>query len=99
MSRTAIVSVLRNSARVLPALLATIPPGTEAIFVDNLSEDDGPGIVRRSGFPLIESKANLGFGRGCNLGAAAASSEFLFFVNPDARLGEDCIARLEAAAR
>ena len=33
---------------------------------------------------MIENDANLGFGAGCNVGAAAASGELLLFLNPDA---------------
>tara|TARA_R110002072_G_scaffold103790_3_gene227676 strand:+ start:723 stop:1574 length:852 start_codon:yes stop_codon:yes gene_type:complete len=33
---------------------------------------------------LMETRANLGFGKGCNLGADAATGDILFFLNPDA---------------
>ena len=34
----------------------------------------------------MESKINLGFGRACNLGASYSDSEFILFLNPDARV-------------
>lgn len=34
---------------------------------------------------VLRTDQNLGFGRGCNLGAKAASGDILFFINPDAR--------------
>ncbi len=37
-------------------------------------------------FKLIETGANLGFGKGCNLGAEVATGELLLFLNPDAVL-------------
>ncbi|MEE2566351.1 glycosyltransferase family 2 protein [Hyphobacterium marinum] len=33
---------------------------------------------------LIETNANLGFARGCNIGADRATGDYLFFLNPDA---------------
>ena len=35
-------------------------------------------------FNLVESGGNLGFSRGCNLGAEAASGDLVLFLNPDA---------------
>src|SRR5579872_5088077 len=31
----------------------------------------------------VQSKSNLGYGGGCNLGSQSASGEFLFILNPD----------------
>jgi hypothetical protein len=33
---------------------------------------------------ILRTNTNLGFGKGCNLGAAQAAGDWLFFVNPDA---------------
>lgn len=52
------------------------------------------------GYTLIRPGQNLGFGAACNLGADAAQTPFLFFLNPDARLAPDTLpALLDAAAR
>lgn len=57
----------------------------EVIVVDNRSGDGRlPEFqVRYSGFRFIAGDANFGFAHGCNLGASAASGEFLLFLNPD----------------
>jgi GT2 family glycosyltransferase len=37
----------------------------------------------------------VGFARGCNMGAAAATGRKLLFLNPDAYLQPGCVAALE----
>lgn len=95
-----IVTVAYNSAAVLPAMLASIPAGVPAVIVDNASRDitklrglAGPDVT------IIENAANEGFGRACNIGAAAARTEFVLFLNPDCVLMEGAIDALLEAAR
>jgi GT2 family glycosyltransferase len=59
--------------------------------VDNASKDSSIDVVRRYSckepkIQLIELKSNEGFASACNVGAYASSSDFLIFMNPDARL-------------
>lgn len=57
----------------------------EVILVDNASTDGSADEIAAS-FPevrLLRSPVNGGFGRGNNLGAAAAAGEVLLFLNPD----------------
>ncbi|HUQ40260.1 MAG TPA: glycosyltransferase [Acidimicrobiales bacterium] len=59
----------------------------ELIVVDNASGDDSVERIRRA-FPhvtIVESEVNTGFAGGCNLGADAATGQYLAFVNNDAR--------------
>lgn len=43
---------------------------------------------------FIASGGNLGFSKGCNLGADQASGDFIFFLNPDAVLAPGVASRL-----
>ena len=59
----------------------------ETILVDNGSTDDSATFVREA-YPsvrVIEAGRNLGFAGGNNLGARAATGEYLAFINNDAR--------------
>ncbi len=68
-----------------------------AVVVDNASGDGTAGIVRQE-FPeavLIESGANLGFGRGNNLGieyALRQGGDAVFLLNQDAYITPQAIA-------
>jgi hypothetical protein len=46
---------------------------------------------------LLRGQGNIGFAAGCNLAASGARSDVLVFVNPDAILAPDAVARLNAA--
>ncbi|WP_374574107.1 glycosyltransferase family 2 protein [Phenylobacterium sp.] len=46
---------------------------------------------------LLTGQGNVGFARGANLGARAASGEILIFLNPDAFLQPGCVAGLVRA--
>tara|TARA_R110002124_G_scaffold54642_10_gene155258 strand:- start:8141 stop:9013 length:873 start_codon:yes stop_codon:yes gene_type:complete len=50
-------------------------------------------------FVLIETDANLGFAKGCNIGALAASGDLVLFLNPDAILAPGGGEQLKASAR
>lgn len=63
----------------------------EIIVVDNNSSDGSPSEISRlrqdfggqANLKLIENKENVGFGRGCNLGAKAAQGKYILFLNSD----------------
>jgi hypothetical protein len=46
---------------------------------------------------IVRTDSNPGFGRGCNIGAAHAEGDFLFFINPDAEPDTGTARRLVAA--
>jgi GT2 family glycosyltransferase len=68
----------------------------EIIIVDNASRDGTPEMVRES-YPevlLIESKENLGFPRGNNVGIRRSSGQYLCLINPDVKVLEGCIDKM-----
>lgn len=75
----------------------------EVILVDNASADGAPQAVTQRWVAdprlrVLHNAHNLGFGTGCNRGAAVASGDALLFLNPDCEIEPDTIARLRAAA-
>jgi hypothetical protein len=68
----------------------------EIIFVDNASKDDSVEFVKKN-FPkvkLIESKKNLGFATGNNLGVKNSKGRYIFLVNPDTESDKNCLKEL-----
>jgi hypothetical protein len=88
-------------AQAIAAVLAA-PDVDELILVNN----GNPQAVERRlhalaggqpGFALVEGHGNVGFAKGCNLGARAASGSHLLFLNPDTALEPGAAARMAAA--
>lgn len=98
LGRVCVVTVAYNSASALRGLLGSVPEGLAVIVVDNASGDDSAAVAEAAGARVIRNAANLGFGAGCNVGMAAAETEFVLLANPDTRLEAAAIARLVAAA-
>lgn len=70
----------------------------EIIIVDNspgnhlrgkILSEFGPSMVT-----WIESQENLGFAKGCNRGARPARSAYILFMNEDAVVEKNCLAKL-----
>lgn len=73
----------------------------EMIVVDNNSGDGSAEFLKKK-FPkiqIIESKENIGFGPGNNLGIKAAIGEYIFFFNSDAYLTDTSLLQLLKSAR
>ncbi|MBR9824292.1 MAG: glycosyltransferase family 2 protein [Alphaproteobacteria bacterium] len=66
------------------------PPETLAMLRDMAAEHDH--------FTLIETGENLGFAKGCNIGAKRATGDVILFLNPDALINEEAAAALKASA-
>jgi len=67
------------------------------VVVDNASADDSLAAVEARADPcitIVRNAANLGFAAACNAGVKASRNDTVLFLNPDARLGPDSLARL-----
>ena len=96
------VIVTYNGAAWIGAALKSLADSTHpctAIVVDNASTDDTVALVQRD-FPqvrLIQTGANLGFGRANNLGMAAAlraGADAVFLLNQDAWVTPEALGQL-----
>jgi hypothetical protein len=74
----------------------------EIILVDNASQDDSIRTISNFQFPIsnknsikiIESGENLGFSKGCNLGAKNAKGEYLLFLNSDTEIKDQGLLKM-----
>ncbi len=63
----------------------------EIIVVDNASSDGSPPAISNlqpliDNLKMIESKENMGFAKGCNLGAKSAKGKYILFLNSDTQV-------------
>ena len=69
----------------------------EIILVDNASSDDSLEAISKlkiSGLKIVESKENLGFSKGCNLGAKNSDGEYLLFLNSDTEIKDQGFVKM-----
>ncbi|MDA9127604.1 glycosyltransferase family 2 protein [Flavobacteriaceae bacterium] len=93
-----IIVVTFNSIKWIDECLASCE-ASQTIVIDNASTDSTVIHIRKN-YPevtLIENKSNIGFGQANNIGIQKAISEgadYVFLLNQDAYLGQDCIEKL-----
>ena len=101
--KLSIVIICWNDAECLGPCLESIyaqklPFDFEVIVSDNASTDGSAELVKTR-FPeafVLENRGNLGFGPGNNAGAALATGEYLFILNPDTLVHSGSLQRLVA---
>ncbi len=90
------VIVVYNSGAVIEACLQSLAGIDDIVVVDNAADDR---LQQRPGIRYIRNPDNLGFGRGCNTGIAAAKHDLVLLVNPDAVLELGALEKLLAASQ
>lgn len=93
-----VVSVCYNSGNIVGDMVESVPAVTPIVLVDN-GNTEFPDFSSDRNISIVKLPENVGFGRGCNAGAQIANTEFLLFLNPDARLGAGAIGALLKAAQ
>ena len=85
-----VIIIAYNSCDFIPACLKSVRDACEGLDSQIIVLDNGstePIIPEiKNFFPEVEwidSKENLGFGKGCNLAEKHATKPYLFFINPD----------------
>ncbi len=100
-ARVSAIVVAFRSGEALTRCLETLLAARgilEIIVVDN--GDGGPEIEAARGLAgvrIVEPDANLGYGGGCNAGAAAARGDILLFLNADTQVDAGAPETLAAA--
>lgn len=92
-----------ETLRCLESLRQIQTDDVEIIVVDNGSNDDSAGLIRKSfeDVTCIETGANLGYAEGNNVGirhALAKGARFIFVLNNDTEIAPDTLDRLKEAA-
>lgn len=90
----------RDTVKCVEALREqTIANDLEILAVDNHSDDESIGFLRArlSGLPgvtIVETRKNLGYGRGNNAASRQAKGEYILIINPDNVLPKDGLERM-----
>jgi N-acetylglucosaminyl-diphospho-decaprenol L-rhamnosyltransferase len=94
-----VVVVSYNSGEHLRECVAPLAllEGVNVVVVDNASDDGCLESVADLAVERVELTANVGFASGCNAGARWGSAPAILFLNPDARIDEASLRRLEQA--
>jgi glycosyltransferase involved in cell wall biosynthesis len=96
-SSVAVIIPAYNSARYLAAAvesaLAQTQPPAEIIVVDDGSSDDPEAVVAGYRSVTLLRQANQGVSAARNAGAAAATSDYLVFLDADDRLLPEAVAK------
>ena len=101
---TSVVIVAADSGADLQRCVERVLAGNapvEVIVSDNASSDGSIETVaarwaQDARLRVLRNGSNLGFGAGCNRGAALATGDALLFLNPDCVLEADTLSRLRA---
>lgn len=103
------VSVIMVSWRTGPVLMQAVaavlaaPDVGQLVLVDNGNPADDEARLHalarsQDRLTLIGGHGNVGFARACNLGARAATGDYLLFLNPDTAIEPGTASRMIAAA-
>lgn len=96
-----IIIIAYNSCDFIPACLKSVRDACDGIDAQIIVLDNGsaepilPEI--KAFFPEVlwlDSKENLGFGKGCNLAEKQATKPYLFFINPDTVVSRDSFTKV-----
>ncbi|SHK92628.1 glycosyltransferase family 2 protein [Fibrobacter sp. UWB12] len=96
-----VIIIAYNSCDFIPACLKSVRDACEGIDSQVIVLDNGstePIIPEiKNFFPEVEwidSKENLGFGKGCNLAEKHATKPYLFFINPDTIISKNAFREM-----
>ncbi|MFY3137554.1 glycosyltransferase family 2 protein [Achromobacter xylosoxidans] len=83
----------------IPAVRAALHDAMEVLVVDNDSKDGSTEALETAcsadpKLKVLRNHANLGFAKGCNRGANAATGDYLLFLNPDCELDPGAVDRM-----
>lgn len=84
----------------LRSIFATAYRDFDVIVVDNASRDASVSYVEQN-FPsvrIIVNKTNVGYAEGCNVGARAATGEYIAFLNTDIEVDPEWLGALLGVA-
>jgi N-acetylglucosaminyl-diphospho-decaprenol L-rhamnosyltransferase len=104
---TSVIMVSYYTGPILFDAIRSVLAQTDPVELWLIDNGNGPDTASRLGamamqdqrLHLITGHGNIGFSKGCNLGAREAQGEYLLFLNPDSTIPADTLQRLRAHER
>ncbi len=87
----------RHLIECIPSVLRTSYPSFDVVVVDNASSDDSLSTLARfsdNRIRIVESKSNLGFAEGNNLGLLNTKGTYIVFLNNDTKVEPNWLVEL-----
>lgn len=98
MSKVSIIIVTHNSEKEIGNCLESLQQQSyqdfEVIIVDTNSKDKTAQIANRYTVNYIQLSNNVGFSRGCNIGALKSTGFYIALLNPDTQVHKDWLLNL-----
>jgi GT2 family glycosyltransferase len=93
------VIVSFKSGHIIEQCIKSINSNIKIIIVENSDNIHIKNYLENkfSNVDVIIAKENLGYGKGNNLGISKVNTQYVFILNPDAILAENCLAELYKA--
>jgi GT2 family glycosyltransferase len=103
--QVSVIIVNYNTGKLLTEAVKSVIEyeGVEVIVVDNASRDDSMAqlakSVKRSNLKTINNQDNLGFGKATNMGVKSSKGEYIYLLNPDAKISKQSLSRMVKTAK
>jgi GT2 family glycosyltransferase len=103
--QVSVIIVNYNTGKLLTQAVKSVIEyeGVEVIVVDNASRDDSMAqlakSVKRSNLKIILNNDNLGFGKATNMGVKSSKGEYIYLLNPDAKISKQSLSRMVETAK
>ena len=93
------VIVSFKSSHIIEKCIKSIKPNLKIIIVENSDNINVKNYLENkfSNVEVIIAKENLGYGKGNNLGISKVNTQYVFILNPDAVLEDNCLSELYKA--
>ena len=94
-----IIIVSFKSSHIIEKCIKSINSNIKIIIVENSEDINIKNYLENkfSNVEVIVAKENLGYGKGNNLGISKANTQYVFILNPDTTLEDNCLEELYKA--
>lgn len=91
----AVIVTYNNEKTVQACIVSLLIAGVKQIVaVDSNSQDDSAAVLEKQSVETVQLTENKGFGYAANRGAELLNTDYVLFINPDARLENEALSSM-----